>query len=248
MLYNNILICSKQAAFSPLNQGYCAMNFLKKIFYFGEEVDEYPVRVINEREARAAAGLMFLLGFFSFLKGYLTADYVPERMMIIAFVFELGIRVLVNPRYAPFMIMGRLMVRNQKVDYVGAPQKRVAWSLGLALGVFMYWLVFKEANMGWMNFAGCVTCVTLLYFETAFGICLGCYLYNVFNKEKAQLCPGGMCEIKKVEEIQKFNFVQVLIVLAFIGMMYAIPTYNLLNLQDPNIVTFENFDTFDWKD
>ena len=134
------------------------------------------------------------------------------------------------------------------MDYVGAPQKRVAWSLGLALGLFMYWLVFKEVNMGWMNFAGCVTCVTLLYFETAFGICLGCYLYNVFNKEKAQLCPGGMCEVKQLEEIQKFHPVQWAVVVAFVGFMVAIPTYNLLNLQDPNVVTFENFDTFDWKD
>ena len=224
------------------------MNLLKQIFHFGEQVEGYSVRVINEREARAAAGLMFLLGFFSFLKGYLTADYSAERMMIIAFVIELGIRVLVNPKYAPFMVVARLMVRNQKVDYVGAPQKRVAWSLGLALGLFMYWLVFKEVNMGWMNFAGCVTCVTLLYFETAFGICLGCYLYNVFSKEKAQLCPGGMCEIKQLEEIQKFHPVQWAVVVAFVGFMVAIPTYNLLNLQDPNIVTFENFDTFDWKD
>ncbi len=224
------------------------MNFLKNIFYFGEQVDGYAVRVINEREARAAAGLMFLLGFYSFMKGYLTADYVPERMMIIAFIIELGMRVLVNPKYAPFMVMARLMVRNQKVDYVGAPQKRVAWSLGLALGIFMYWLVFQEANMGWMNFAGCLTCIVLLYFETAFGICLGCYLYNVFNKEKAQLCPGGMCEITKLEEIQKFNPLQWIIVAAFVGLMFAIPKYNLLNLQDPNMVTFENFDDFDWKD
>lgn len=224
------------------------MSFLKKIFYFGEQVPEYQVRVINEREARAAAGLMFLLGFFSFLKGFLTADYVPERMMIIAFVTELGIRVLINPKYAPFMIMARLMVRNQKVDYVGAPQKRVAWALGLTLGIFMYWLVFKKADMGWMNFAGCLTCVVLLYFETAFGICLGCYLYNVFAKDKAQLCPGGMCEIKKLEEIQKFNVGQIIIALAFIALMISIPYFNLLNLQDPNVVTFENFDTFEWKD
>jgi hypothetical protein len=224
------------------------MNFLKKIFYFGEQVEEYSVRVINEREARAAAGMMFLLGFYSFMKGFLTADYVPERMMIIAFVIELGIRVLINPKYAPFMVMARLMVRNQKVDYVGAPQKRVAWSLGLALGLFMYWLVFKEGNMGWMNFAGCVTCIILLYFETAFGICLGCYLYNVFSKEKAQLCPGGMCEIKKLEEIQKFNPLQWVVVAAFIALMISIPAFNLLNLQDPNMVTFENFDSYDWKD
>lgn len=224
------------------------MNFLKKIFYFGEQVEEYPVRVINEREARAAAGLMLLLGMYGFLKGYLTADYFPERLMIIAFVIELGIRVLINPKYAPFMVVARLIVRNQKVEYVGAPQKRVAWSLGLALGVFMYWLVFKEANMGIMNFAGCLTCVVMLYFEAAFGICLGCSLYNLFNREKAQLCPGGVCEIKRVEEIQKFNPVQWVVVVAFIGLMVAIPTYNLLNMQDPNMVTFENFDTFEWKD
>jgi hypothetical protein len=224
------------------------MNLLKQLFTFGEEVDEYPVRVINEREARAAAGLMFLLGFYSFLKGYLTADYSMERLMIIAFVIELGIRVLINPKYAPFMVVARLIVRNQKVEYVGAPQKRVAWSLGLALGVFMYWLVFKEANMGWMNFAGCVTCVVLLYFEAAFGICLGCSLYNVFSRGKAQLCPGGVCEIRKVEKIQKFNPLQWIVVAAFVGFMLAIPKYNLLNLQDPNIVTFENFDSFDWKD
>ena len=184
------------------------MNFLKKIFYFGEQVDGYAVRVINEREARAAAGLMLLLGFYSLMTGYLTADYVPERIMIIAFIIELSIRVLINPKYAPFMVMARLIVRKQSVDYVGAPQKRVAWSLGLALGLFMYWLVFMEGNMGWMNFAGCVTCVILLFFEAAFGICLGCGLYNVFNKDKAQLCPGGVCEIRRLEEIQKFNPMQ----------------------------------------
>ena len=224
------------------------MNLLKNIFYFGEEVEEYSVRVINEREARAAAGLMFLMGFFSFMKGYLTADYSYERLMIIAFIIELGIRVLINPKYAPFMVVARLIVRNQKVEYVGAPQKRIAWSLGLALGVFMYWLVFIEANMGVMNFAGCLTCVVLLYFEAAFGICIGCYLYNVVCRSKAQLCPGGTCEIKRVEKIQKFNPVQWIVVVAFVGLMVAIPKYNLLNLQDPNIVTFENFDTYDWKD
>lgn len=224
------------------------MNFLKQIFYFGEQVEGYSVRVINEREARAAAGLMFLLGFFALMKGYLTADFSVERLMIIAFIIELSVRVLINPKYAPFMVVARLIVRNQKVEYVGAPQKRVAWSLGLALGLFMYWLVMVEANMGVMNFIGCLACVVLLFFEAAFGICIGCSLYKLFSREKAQLCPGGVCEIKRTEKIQKFNFGQWVVVAAFVGFMYAIPTFNLLNLQDPNIVTFENFDTFEWKD
>jgi hypothetical protein len=35
----------------------------------------------------------------------------------------------------------------------------------------------------------------LLFFESAFGICIGCKIYNLFNKQKAQLCPGGVCEL-----------------------------------------------------
>ena len=35
----------------------------------------------------------------------------------------------------------------------------------------------------------------LLFFEAAFGICIGCKAYNWFNKDKARLCPGGACEI-----------------------------------------------------
>jgi hypothetical protein len=33
-----------------------------------------------------------------------------------------------------------------------------------------------------------------LFFEAAFGICLGCKVYNLFNQKQAQLCPGGVCE------------------------------------------------------
>jgi hypothetical protein len=35
----------------------------------------------------------------------------------------------------------------------------------------------------------------LLFFESAFGICIGCKVYNLLNARKAQLCPGGLCEV-----------------------------------------------------
>ena len=44
------------------------MNKNKKELFpnFGEIVEGYEVRVLNEREARAAAGILFIFGFFEF--------------------------------------------------------------------------------------------------------------------------------------------------------------------------------------
>lgn len=40
----------------------------------------------------------------------------------------------------------------------------------------------------------------LLFFESAFGICIGCWVYNKFNAEQARLCPGGACEYQTPPE------------------------------------------------
>jgi hypothetical protein len=34
----------------------------------------------------------------------------------------------------------------------------------------------------------------LLFFETAFGICIGCWIYNRIYPGQAALCPGGACD------------------------------------------------------
>jgi hypothetical protein len=39
----------------------------------------------------------------------------------------------------------------------------------------------------------CLTCLIFLFFESAFGICLGCLFYNLVFKERAQHCPGEVC-------------------------------------------------------
>ncbi len=218
---------------------------LRNVFHFGEEVEGYPVRVINEREARAAAGLLALFAGFAFAQGFLTGDFMWERLMIIAFSVEFGIRVLVNPQFAPFMIMGRLITRNQDVEYVGAPQKRVAWAIGLIIAAIMVWVVFVEANTGLMNLVGCSACLLFLAFESAFGICLGCTAYNLLTGQKAQLCPGGACKIKQVEPIQRVKWWQVILVVAFLGLLWAVPEYNLWNIQDNVEVDDSNFDSID---
>ncbi len=163
-------------------------------FQFGESVAGYPVRVVNERTVRAAAGLLFFPAVVSFMNALLTANYQPTRLFVIVFLIDMTLRML-NPRWAPSMIVGGWIVRQQTPDWVGAPQKRFAWGLGLLLGVAMLYLMVLNRYMGPVNMLVCASCLTLMFFETAFGICLGCKLYNLFHKEQAQLCPGGVCEM-----------------------------------------------------
>jgi hypothetical protein len=63
----------------------------------------------------------------------------------------------------------------------------------------------------------CLICLIFLFFEAAFGICLGCKFYSIFYKEKAQYCPGEVCDAKSKQDIQKTSMVQMLIVAGFIG-------------------------------
>jgi hypothetical protein len=67
------------------------MNTIRNWFQFGEDVPEYPVRVINERESRAAAGMLFTLAFLAFMHAYLTADFSYDRIMIVTLGTELAI-------------------------------------------------------------------------------------------------------------------------------------------------------------
>lgn len=170
-------------------------KMMNSIFEFGERIDGFEVRVLNERAVRAGAGLVFLLAIIAFMNAWLLGNFQPTRLFVVAFLIDFTLRIFVNPRYAPSLIVGQWIVRHQEPEYVGAPQKRFAWAIGLVLALTMLYLVVLNHVIGPINLIVCAACLTLLFFETAFGICIGCKVYNLFNKEQAQLCPGGVCEV-----------------------------------------------------
>ena len=186
---------------------------------FGEDHPDYSVRVLNEREARGAAGIMFLFAMIAFMTAWFKGDFTPTKLTIVACFIDFFIRVLINPRFSPTLIMARWMVNNQTAEYVGAPQKRFAWSIGLVLATFMIFLVVINDVRGPINMITCLVCLILLFFESAFGICVGCKMYNLFNKEKAQLCPGNVCEIKDRESIQIVTLAQALIAMGYVALL-----------------------------
>jgi len=185
-------------------------------FQFGEHVEGYPIRVVNERTVRAAAGLLFFPAVVSFMNALLTANYQPTRLFVIVFLIDMALRML-NPRWAPSMIVGGWIVRHQTPEWVGAPQKRFAWGLGLLLGLTMLYLMVFNRYMGPLNMLVCASCLTLMFFESAFGICLGCKLYNLFNKEQAQLCPGGVCEVPAQKKGWGIALPQAAVLVLFVG-------------------------------
>jgi hypothetical protein len=187
---------------------------------FGEDVEGYAIPVLNEREIRAAAGILFLMMFVSIQAAASNGDFLMLKYAVVIFLTDIIIRVFVNPRFSPSLIIGRLIVRNQVPEYVGAAQKKFAWIIGVVLATIMLILLVIVNSYSPITGMICLICLVFLFFESAFGICLGCKFYSMVYKEKAQYCPGEVCDVKSKHDIQKTSKAQILIVVGFIAYIF----------------------------
>jgi len=213
-----------------------------KVIQFGETVPGFEIPVLNEREIRAGAGILFVLMFVAILTAIMKSDFTLLKYAVTIFLTDILIRVLINPRYAPSLIMGRWIVRNQTPEYVGAQQKKFAWIIGIVLATVMFALQVVVNSFSPITGLICLICLIFLFFETSFGICIGCKVYSLIYRDKAQYCPGEICDVKSRQEIQKTSPAQAVIVLAFVGYVvlvavlfhenFAQPPFDLFGLTD----------------
>lgn len=194
------------------------------IIQFGEKVEGYSIPVLNEREIRAAAGISFVFMLIALLLILMKGNFLLIKYTIILFLTDMLIRVYINPRYSPLLILGRLIVSRQNPEYVGAPQKRFAWKIGVVFASFMLILMVMLNTYSVLSGLTCLFCLIFLFFESAFGICLGCLVYAAFYKDKVQYCPGEVCDVKNKQEIQKTSPIQLTIFVLFIAYIVAIST------------------------
>ncbi len=198
---------------------------MKEFFNYGEKVNGYDVRVLNEREARAAAGILFVGAFLGLTNGVMLGTAVFSKYFVSFFALDFLIRVI-QPRYSPSLLLGRFFVQNQTPEYVGAEQKRFAWGLGLMLAIPMFYYLVIDFQPNPIKVFVCLICMALLFLESAFSICLGCKLFNLIKKERATHCPGGVCEIKVKEPIQTFSMLQkVILILTIVVASYGTYAY-----------------------
>jgi len=207
---------------------------------FGEQVDGYAIEVLNEREIRAAAGLLFLAMFVTIGMAAFGQQFTPLKYAVIGFLTDILVRLLVAPRWAPTLILGRWIVRNQVPEWVGARQKQFAWWIGAGLATVMLALQVLGNSFSPITGIICLVCLVFLFFEAAFGICLGCLFYNLAFREKAQHCPGEVCTPHQRHPSQRTRGTHGLVVLGFaawllvVGALFhdrlSVPPFDLFGL------------------
>jgi len=90
-------------------------------------------------------------------------------------------------------VLGTLITRPQRPEWVDANSKRLAWGLGLGMALA------GCLALGWLGLPAviaqsvCGVCLSLLYIEAAFGICVGCELARRFSRKPPTLCAGDTC-------------------------------------------------------
>ncbi len=172
---------------------------------FGEYIDGTPYKVVDERVIRASAGIMLFLGLIAFVNGFVLNkfDIIPFISGFLALNFSIGL--FLNPKYAPTYFLASRIVKGQAALPIGAIQKKFAWSLGLLMSGAIFGLslmLITDSSFFKPVCFLCVWCLAFLYFESAFGICVGCMLYHQFldwkilkKPDVKPNCMGDSCDV-----------------------------------------------------
>ena len=163
-----------------------------------------PYPVLNERAVRAGAGIMFVLGASAFALALLDQNFALLKVVVVLFFIDFFTKVILGPKFSLVSNIAQFVVRKQKPEYVGAIQKRFAWSIGLFMASLMIVLLYVLDVRGAINLFVCLICLTFMWLETSFGICVGCKIYYSLVRwgvlkepEFPPACPGGACPIQR---------------------------------------------------
>ena len=89
------------------------MSFKDIWLDYGEVVPGYDIRVLNEREARAAAGILGMLGTLVLFIAIGFGHVIVARVYLSYLFFEFILRVF-NPRYAPLFTFRKIYSEQSK--------------------------------------------------------------------------------------------------------------------------------------
>jgi Domain of unknown function (DUF4395) len=164
--------------------------------------------VFNEHEVRAAAGITMVVGAVAFSFAYFRHQYIPLQAVASFFFLEFLIRVTVGIQYSPVGVVSRVLMRNQPPQWVSAKPKRFAWSIGLGIA-FAMTIITNSGIRGWTPRSLCLVCLTMMWLESALGLCLGCKLYGFLVRrgwaeqdDEFEVCADGSCALPYAREAE----------------------------------------------
>ena len=160
---------------------------------------ELHAPVVDENEVRAAAGLTMVIGAVAFGYAYFTRQYIPLRVVASLFFVEFLVRLVVGLRYSPVGTLARALTFKRPPEWVSAKPKRFAWTLGLGM-TFAMVVVTNIGIRGVLPRTICLICLTLMWMESALGLCLGCTIYGLMTRRgwaptdpEIEVCADDAC-------------------------------------------------------
>ena len=181
---------------------YWFFKFWEKIPWLVLNWKNATYAVINERCARAWAWIMLVLWTYAFINAAILQNYLPLKIIVSFFFVDFFIKTLIWTKFSPIGFISKLIISNQTPEYVWAIQKRFAWWMWLAVSLLMMFLIFVTNTLWPINMAICLMCLTFMWLETSFWICVWCKIYYwLMSKwliKKPQVrpaCPWWVCNI-----------------------------------------------------
>lgn len=165
------------------------------------EGKELHAAVVNEHQARAAAGITMALGAVAFVYANFDKVFWPIRTVSAFFVLDFGIRVADRLERSPSGLVAGWMARRHAPQWVSTKPKRFAWTLGLVMALGMT-VITNSGIHGPLPRTICLICLTLMWLEAVLGLCLGCEIYGLMVRrgwrtpdDAFEICPDGACTV-----------------------------------------------------
>jgi hypothetical protein len=176
------------------------LSFGQKIPGLASNGRQLRAAVFDENEVRAAAGLTMVTGAVAFSFAYFDKQYVPLQVVASLFFVEFLIRVTVGIHHSPFGLVARAITFGRPPEWVSAKPKRFAWSLGLGMA-FAMTVITNSGIRGYLPRTICLICLTLMWLESALGLCLGCKIHGLLvrrgwagDDHGYEVCADGSCD------------------------------------------------------
>ena len=171
--------------------------------HLSQKNDKYGF--VNETEIRIGTGITLVLGLFSLFLVLFKARYDIPLVLVSLMVLDFVLKVSIDPRWSIFGSIVRLLLKKWNEIWVGAVQKRFAWSMGIFLSSFVLYCIIMLGgytsmvtpmmqniwNITASNIASgalivapinptviaCLLCVIFMWSESVVGYCVGCHIY-----------------------------------------------------------------------
>lgn len=113
--------------------------YWKYVPHLSQKGDRYGF--VDEREVRIATGITLILWLFSFFLTAFKGEFFIPLILVDLMVFDFILKIFVGPQYSLFASFVRLFLKKKDPIWVGAVQKRFAWSIGLFLSSFALYCI-----------------------------------------------------------------------------------------------------------